>query len=93
MSEIVNFPESEYDNIECCACKFSFDVPASFKRQRREDHRPFYCPKCGTSMSYLEPEVEKLRKRVADLEAARRETRRLSISERLRGRTSESSKE
>lgn len=53
---------------ECYLCSMTFGVPASFDRERLEDHGNFYCP-AGHSQHYIgKTEVQKQRERADQLE-------------------------
>lgn len=41
---------------ECCSCFAPFAMSAEHYRLRKEDKKSFWCPACGTSMSYRESE-------------------------------------
>jgi hypothetical protein len=56
----------------CCTCGTRFAAEAQFKRNRLDDHRPFYCPN-GHSQSYVgETEAQRLAKEL-ERERKRRE--------------------
>lgn len=47
---------------ECCNCHMQFGMTAAFIKQRRDDHKAFYCP-AGHGQNYTgETEAEKLRR-------------------------------
>lgn len=48
--------------IECCSCHMSFGVTPLFYKDRRNDHKTFYCPSCGNRQHFTGmSDEEKLR--------------------------------
>ena len=51
--------------VECCECHMDFGVTPTFERDRRRDHRSFYCP-VGHRQHYPQrSDVEQLRDELA----------------------------
>lgn len=56
-----------YSIINCCRCGFIFATPTVWDRERREDHKSFYCPACGVAQSYRGiTEAQKLKKELEE---------------------------
>jgi hypothetical protein len=73
MGEPLRFTQTvEVTSTDCIHCGFDVLMPASFKTQRRNDHKTFHCTSCGGSMHWPAgtSETEKLRK---ELESAQRQ--------------------
>lgn len=41
-----------FARVECCSCGVLFYIPSNFERHRRDDGKSFWCPCCGTSLSW-----------------------------------------
>lgn len=54
--------------VDCCACGLVFMVPEDWEAERRKSGTGFYCPN-GHSLTWGKSEADKLRERVASLEA------------------------
>ena len=53
---------NNFTSIECCSCHMAFGVTGEFYTHRRDDHKTFYCPSCGTAQSFTgKSDAEKLR--------------------------------
>lgn len=58
--------ETTLSPIDCIHCGMVFAVPKDWHRERRNNHRDFYCPGCRGSMHYPgKSEEEKLRAQLA----------------------------
>jgi hypothetical protein len=55
--------ESGFSVIECAGCSLPFGVTSTFERQRRDDHRTFYCPNGHNNFYPHETENEKLKRK------------------------------
>ena len=64
-----------YNNIDCCDCGMTFAVPVAWEKERRQNHKGFFCPNGHTLIfngaSTLEKqvkerdaEIEKLKSRL-----------------------------
>jgi hypothetical protein len=56
--------------VECChaGCGITFAIPRWFDKNRRDDHKSFYCPN-GHSLSFHGASAEeRLRQKIADVE-------------------------
>jgi hypothetical protein len=58
----------EMDSSTCCECGIRSYVPASFKAERRSDHRTFYCPNGHAQHFPQQSETERLRKELSQAE-------------------------
>ncbi|MGB8510232.1 MAG: hypothetical protein WCD76_17770 [Pyrinomonadaceae bacterium] len=62
-------PQVELDLQTCATCGIAFGAPAHFFKERRADHRTFYCPNghgLGFGKSAAEIETEKLRRQLEE---------------------------
>lgn len=57
----------------CPSCFMQYGVPSGFTDKRRNDHKTFYCPGCGTRLSFPEGDT--------DLDRARRDLERAKQNE------------
>lgn len=55
--------QSDFEVIECARCALPFGVTGRFDRQRREDHRSFFCPHGHSNYYPHETEQEKLKRK------------------------------
>lgn len=69
--------EVDFSTINCLHCGMIFAVPGRWQKERRRDHKDFWCPGCRGSMCYPgKSNEEKLRAEIAherEISAARAE--------------------
>jgi hypothetical protein len=64
-----------YNNIDCCSCGMTFAVPVAWEKERRENHKGFFCPNghplvfngpsnLEKQVKEKEAEIERLRSRL-----------------------------
>lgn len=60
----------QLETVECANCCMTFAVAGRFIRDRRDDHKGFYCPNGHTNFYNGKSEAEKLKDQLAQKERA-----------------------
>ena len=55
---------------DCIHCNFEFALSEKFLKRRRNDHKVFYCPRCGKGMVCSElSDVARLKRQLTNVQA------------------------
>lgn len=67
MSAVLNF-QFRLQQVECAGCGIAFAMSEKFTKDRRDDHKTFYCPSGHSNYFAGKSEGEKLREQLAEKE-------------------------
>ena len=69
MSAVLQF-QYKLNTLECYKCQIVFAVPETFERERRRDHKSFFCPAGHPQYFFGKSDLELLEEQVAEKERA-----------------------
>lgn len=70
MGAVVLDFQYQLETVECANCCMTFAVAGRFIRDRRDDHKSFYCPNGHSNFYKGQSEAEKLKKQLEEKERA-----------------------